>query len=444
LELARLFQIAALDRRFLPDLREGLVRELYRRGVATSLLFFPIAGLLWVIEAEAYDRSPPVRAVFAAFIGLLVLRLALVALVPRWLWRDLGTDLRFALFTLASTLLSAALAALNVLAYPYLSPISVALLAVWQAGVNSLGMMSLAGSRIPYFLFMLPNVGSLVVLAAVDPKPGLGQAYLLLLLVYLIGLSVISHLVHTSLRDNLLLGLKLKELTLEDETTGLRNRRFLAEVMPGEVELILRSWRKRAPGLAASPLSLGLLMIDVDHFKAINDTHGHAAGDFALQQLADLLRLSILRLSDHAVRWGGEEIVVVATGTERPPRLLAERIRRTIERHRFRLPSGAPLRMSCSIGYSIFPFDEGRPELLRWEEVLEVADRALYLAKRAGRNRALGLGAGPRKARTASLLMAQLGKDADTSAREGWVRVFAAEDERTREEEQEALAELGS
>jgi diguanylate cyclase (GGDEF)-like protein len=425
LSFGRLVPIAAHDRRFLPDLREGLVRELYRRGLATSLLFFPIAWLLQRIVADAAARSPTVRWSFVAVYAALGLRLALVLLERGSLGGRLTTNQRFALFTFGTALLGGVLAALNFLAYSHLTPIAVALLSVWQAGVNSLGMMSLAGSRIPYFLFMLPNVGSLVLLAGLDPKPGLGTPYLLLMLVYLVGLAVIAQIVHTSLRDNLLLGLKLRELTLEDEPTGLRNRRFLAEIMPGEAELVLRGWRQRTlDGAGAQPASIGLLMIDLDHFKSINDTHGHAAGDAALHQFAALLRTSILRRSDHAIRWGGEEVVVVATGTERPPRLLAERIRLSIERHTFRLPSGEPLRITCSVGYSVFPFDAARPEAVRWEEVLEIADRALYLAKRTGRNRVVGIGSGPQGTVSPQLVLATLAQDIDLAAQEGWVRIY--------------------
>jgi diguanylate cyclase (GGDEF)-like protein len=162
-----------------------------------------------------------------------------------------------------------------------------------------------------------------------------------------------------------------------------------------ESEQVLRSWRITPdPTHPRTPSSLGILMLDIDHFKAVNDTHGHLAGDAVLKQVAAILT-ETARKPDMVVRWGGEEFVVVARDTERkPPSRLAERIRERVEQHRFSLPSGQTIQVTCSIGYSVFPFDEKSPAILSWEQLISVADTGMYFAKNHGRNRSVGIMAG--------------------------------------------------
>jgi diguanylate cyclase (GGDEF)-like protein len=134
-----------------------------------------------------------------------------------------------------------------------------------------------------------------------------------------------------------------------------------------------------------------LVMVDLDHFKSVNDRHGHAAGDLVLQQIATLLR-DCTRESDTVARWGGEEFAVVARQAgPQDAEALVERIRSRVEAHEFLLGDGAVLRRTCSIGYAIYPFIPAEPQRLGWEPLLELADRCLYVAKRSGRNRAVGL-----------------------------------------------------
>lgn len=161
-----------------------------------------------------------------------------------------------------------------------------------------------------------------------------------------------------------------KELTLvatTDELTGLPNRRAVSERMAQAHALAVRG---------ALPMSV--LLIDVDHFKRINDTLGHAMGDTVLKELAKVLS-SLPRLSDPVGRWGGEEFVVVAQGSSLQAAVeLAERMRRTVAARTF--SHGWPL--SISVGAS--EYREG-DSVTQW---LARADQALYAAKAAGRNRA--------------------------------------------------------
>ncbi|MDQ3068195.1 MAG: diguanylate cyclase [Acidobacteriota bacterium] len=172
------------------------------------------------------------------------------------------------------------------------------------------------------------------------------------------------------------------ELSVTDSLTGLRNRRFVQQTIEADVAAVVR--RARTDPDAA----LVFMMLDVDHFKAINDGHGHKGGDLILTGVAGVLRATC-RASDTITRWGGEEFLIVCR--EMPARdsaVLAERLRSAIEAQPFALPGGATLRCTCSIGFSSLPskVSDGAPELT-WEQAIALADRGLYEAKREGRNR---------------------------------------------------------
>ena len=128
---------------------------------------------------------------------------------------------------------------------------------------------------------------------------------------------------------------------------------------------------------------LSVLVLDVDHFKRVNDTHGHATGDEALRSVVAVLR-QCLRRSDLLARWGGEEFVVVLPGTDGSIACeLAERLRAAIETIEIPTRQGA-LNLTTSIGLaSLEPADADL------EATIARADRALYRAKRAGRNRVI-------------------------------------------------------
>ena len=143
-----------------------------------------------------------------------------------------------------------------------------------------------------------------------------------------------------------------------------------------------RAWRRSsaAPSATASPTRF--MMLDIDHFKQVNDTYGHAAGDAVLQALAGILTKQF-REVDTVARYGGEEFAVIlpeiSGGTAKP---VAERVRRAIAATPFRLPDGREIGVTVSIGVSCYPNCADTPQ-----EVVERADQALYVAKEAGRNR---------------------------------------------------------
>ncbi|MBV8037436.1 diguanylate cyclase [Roseateles sp.] len=181
----------------------------------------------------------------------------------------------------------------------------------------------------------------------------------------------------------------LKESSLSDPLTGLHNRRYLTQHIDADVAVALR---RHAVGTVRSDnADLVFMLVDVDHFKQVNDRHGHSAGDAVLVQMRERLR-EVCRDSDHIVRWGGEEFLVVARdGSREHAADLAERLRRAVAGRPFELPDGQRLTRTCSIGFACFPLAPRHPQALDWSAVIDVADGALYEAKRGGRDRWVGV-----------------------------------------------------
>jgi diguanylate cyclase (GGDEF)-like protein len=187
---------------------------------------------------------------------------------------------------------------------------------------------------------------------------------------------------------------ELENLSLTDPLTGLKNRRFLYTCMPKDVAQMMRTHRDLDQSdLRRAKLNVDvlILMVDIDHFKSVNDRHGHSAGDLVLQQVAAILQRTT-RESDIVARWGGEEFLVVARNTARADaRILPERIRSAMDAHRFDIGEAEPISCTCSIGFSVFPLAPAAPALFNWEEIAEIADVCLYAAKRSGRNAWVGI-----------------------------------------------------
>jgi diguanylate cyclase len=158
------------------------------------------------------------------------------------------------------------------------------------------------------------------------------------------------------------------KLSVTDTLTRLHNRRFFQEQLEREIRRLSRHGK-----------GLSLLLIDIDDFKKLNDTYGHAAGDEFLKQIATILKEGI-RATDVVARYGGEEFVVVATGTGiEGAAVLAEKLRTAIAEASFIVDdSMRPRRATVSIG--VAEYKGGRTEMFN------AADAALYRAKRAGKN----------------------------------------------------------
>jgi diguanylate cyclase (GGDEF)-like protein len=180
----------------------------------------------------------------------------------------------------------------------------------------------------------------------------------------------------------------LEESSLSDPLTGLRNRRFLTQHVDADVALAVRR-HEQARGDGGAPPDDGDLiffLLDLDHFKSLNDRLGHAAGDAVLQQMRERL-MAVFREADYLVRWGGEEFLIVARDTSRAHAAdLAERARRQVSSAPFDIGEGRSVDVTCSVGFAAFPLAPASPRALDWAATIALADEALYAVKRGGRN----------------------------------------------------------
>lgn len=175
---------------------------------------------------------------------------------------------------------------------------------------------------------------------------------------------------------------QLRRSSLFDRLTGVNNRRFFEQRIDEE---ILRSLRTGD--------NLSCLLIDIDFFKKVNDSHGHQVGDMALRHVAELLR-SQLRSHDILARYGGEEFVVILpTASEKEGVEVAQRMREAVDKSVLEISEGKRLQFTVSIGVSTFIVGQpGMSKQIDRAVLIDMADKALYLAKDAGCNRVLSGG----------------------------------------------------
>jgi two-component system, cell cycle response regulator len=168
----------------------------------------------------------------------------------------------------------------------------------------------------------------------------------------------------------------LLKMSQTDGLTGVDNRRHIEERL---TEMYQHATRLAEP--------LACVMVDVDHFKSVNDTHGHQAGDAVLKQLAEILRDSAREI-DRVGRYGGEEfIILLPSANADDATAFAERVRDAVESREFTYEGGA-LRRTLSAGVAAWP----HPEIRHQESLVKAADDALYVAKARGRNRVVAYG----------------------------------------------------
>lgn len=183
-------------------------------------------------------------------------------------------------------------------------------------------------------------------------------------------LSLVAHQVALAVA-NARLYTKTRELSVKDDLTGVYNRRHFQQMLQMEWKRAVRFGRE-----------LSVIMLDVDHFKNYNDTHGHLKGDDVLRHLGKLL-LKNLREVDTVARFGGEEFVLLLPDTDKHGAIaVAEKVRKLVEAHRFEEHATNGPMITISAGLSTFPDDVGE-----MEDLVDDADIALYRAKEAGRNR---------------------------------------------------------
>ena len=161
-----------------------------------------------------------------------------------------------------------------------------------------------------------------------------------------------------------------------DKLTQLYNRNFLQKRMREEIEFCNRQL-----------LPLSLLMMDIDHFKLINDTYGHQEGDMVLKKIAQIISKSV-RLTDICARYGGEEFVIVLPGIEEIANdkfSIAEKLRQAVEKSDFVVLGDKHIDVTISVGVTVRRYPEDKD--LSMDELIQNADKLLYKAKEEGRNR---------------------------------------------------------
>ena len=176
---------------------------------------------------------------------------------------------------------------------------------------------------------------------------------------------------------------RLEKVSLTDQLTGANNRRYLSNFVVNELAKLQSDPFETQ---VDSPSNLGFIMLDIDHFKSVNDRFGHDAGDQVLIQLVEVITSTCCG-ADWVVRWGGEEFVVVAKFSKRDElHSLAERIRTNIENTEFNLDNKQTIQRTVSMGIASYPFIKNQFDAITWEQTLSMADLALYSVKNSGRN----------------------------------------------------------
>ncbi len=175
---------------------------------------------------------------------------------------------------------------------------------------------------------------------------------------------------------------QLSQLTHKDPLTGLRNRRFMFEQLPKDIE----HYQRNRDSMLAQNKCIALIHLDIDGFKLLNDKYGNSAGDSLLQQISGLL-IKETRGSDYVVRYAGEEFMLVLRDV--PQDLVKEfalRMNELVALEPFQLPDGRAVSMNCSIGYALYPLELLGGQLIGWEVSLQLAEQALFYVKHSGRN----------------------------------------------------------
>jgi diguanylate cyclase (GGDEF)-like protein len=327
-----------------------------------ALLVLAFSGWDWFVDPRGWDQAFAIRCIGA----LVILATGLAQRFSgRVEWAPALSKTRFAAAVLAVA------AALAVLDRGYL------------VGIAGLVAVLLSGPYIAIdrrdlmVMNAIPVAGTVIVMAVagVDRFAAINAAIFIALA--LVVSLMLGRVFEASNRRAFALEQQLKREARTDALTGLRNRRALEEAAAAELK---RAARTNTP--------LAVILGDVDHFKAINDKHGHDAGDRVIRAVGAHLT-AVARESDSLGRWGGEEFLVILPGADEAAAVaLAERMRAVIEAAPMPVPEGG--RLTISLGVASLP--AGKADAWAWDRLLQRADRSMYRAKKEGRNRVVAAG----------------------------------------------------
>jgi len=188
---------------------------------------------------------------------------------------------------------------------------------------------------------------------------------------------------------------KLEKVSMTDALTGLGNRRMLYQFLERDIGDVNRAYISLDSNFEnlkeVQNHDLLIFLIDIDHFKDINDQYGHAVGDKLLIEISQILT-KISREGDLVIRYGGEEFLLLMRDTSRSEGdYIAQRLLDSFRSHKFRVNQDSNIIITCSVGYAPYPFSSFYPSQLLPEQVIQIADLCLYTAKSSGRDCSVGL-----------------------------------------------------
>ncbi len=173
----------------------------------------------------------------------------------------------------------------------------------------------------------------------------------------------------------------LEQVSMRDALTGLYNRNFLSAQLPGEISRVQHHYASIKGETFPPNHDLLCFLIDIDHFKQINDEYGHLAGDRFLVQFTGILK-EVFRQTDLLIRWGGEEFLAVCRNANRNDMVeLADRLIEAVRQKRFHLPDDVVIHATCSVGFCAMPLCRRNPYEMDWVKTFAVMDYCLYAAK---------------------------------------------------------------
>ena len=186
----------------------------------------------------------------------------------------------------------------------------------------------------------------------------------------------------------------LKEAVMRDPLTGLMNRRYMFDVEERKIRRFIESRDRKMHLLdnrnliEKNDFVYGVIMMDIDFFKRVNDIYGHDAGDMVLKGVSEIMQESV-RADDILIRWGGEEFLIVLKNIPIQKILeVANKIRKSVEMHPFQVQGGTTVWITVSMGIVFLPFFSSDPKLMTFENIITIADIALYNSKEHGRDMA--------------------------------------------------------
>ncbi|MDB4936710.1 MAG: histidine kinase [Labilithrix sp.] len=364
-----------------------LVLEEATRATLLVLPFLvPTLALIWVIVGQA-TRAVEVRAAFGTCLALLIARWAALRWIPRVAPKRGGSPWRNRALSASTWLMSAGFAGIYFSVGPHVDAVQLLTLAIVATAVCALAILSASAGLFTYIGYVSIHLGALAIVIVRHADAALTPTLPAMIVFFVVVLTLVAKKNNASLREKLALSLQVRDFGLRDALTGLRNRAFVEIFTEQRARQLVEQLQLRGRRQPNAARRLALLLVDIDHFKKINDKHGHAAGDQVLASFAKVAR-SAVRAGDIVARWGGEEfLVVMEVEDAASAKAVAERLRTTVSATPVSGPGGRPIDMTCSVGACLFPFDPSRPDALTWQETLELADGALYRSKARGRNR---------------------------------------------------------